>query len=399
MSAAATHVTAAMRRQHHALQLDLPLVWIFGAILLAGLVMVASASIVVADRELQAPFYYLVRQSAYAFLGIAGLLLMLAIPLRLWVHGGYLLLALALLLLVLVLIPGLGHTVNGSMRWLRLGPLSLQPSEPARLFLIMYLAGYMVRHPDAIASDFKGFMKPMLFVLLAALLLLLEPDFGAASVLMATALAMLFLGGVRLRHFLLLFSLVAGAFAILAWTSPYRLKRLTGFLDPWADAYNSGYQLTQSLIAIGRGEWFGVGLGASVQKLHYLPEAHTDFVFAVIAEEFGLLGALIVMGLFLALVWRAFFIARRAWDARQPFGAYLAQGIGIWIGIQAFINIGVNMGVLPTKGLTLPLISAGGSSLLVSCAAIGLLLRVAHEARPARAPLPPRLRRRARRAG
>lgn len=398
MSSVATHITPAMRRQYQAFHLDLPLVWIFSAILLAGLVMVTSSSIVVADRELGAPFYYLVRQGAYAVIGLAGLLLMLAIPLGLWVRGGYFLLAAALVLLLLVLVPGLGHEVNGSTRWLRLGPLGLQASEPARLFLIMYLAGYMVRHPDTITADFKGFMKPMVFVLLAAVLLLLEPDFGAATVLLGTAFGMLFLGGVRLRHFFLLFVLAAAALSSLALATPYRMKRLTGFLDPWADAYASGYQLTQSLIAIGRGEWFGVGLGASVQKLHYLPEAHTDFVFAVIAEEFGLMGAAAIIALYFALLWQAFAIARRAERTGHAFGARLAQGIGLWFGIQAFINIGVNMGVLPTKGLTLPLISAGGSSLLVSCAAVGLMLRVAHEAQPQRPPLPPRLRKRARRA-
>lgn len=398
MSAVLGQVSPGFGKQPRMLQLDLPLVWIFAALMMTGMVMVASSSIEIADRALQSPFYYVVRQGAYASLAMVGLLLMLALPLVLWIRSGYLLLGLALLLLVAVLLPGVGHSVNGSVRWLRLGPLSLQASEPARLFLIMYLAGYMVRHPDTISESFKGFMKPMVFILAAAGLLLLEPDFGAATVLLGTALGMLFLGGVRLRHFLLLFAMVGGSFVMLALTSPYRLKRLTGFLDPWADAYNSGYQLTQSLIAIGRGEWTGVGLGASVQKLFYLPEAHTDFVFAVLAEEFGLLGVVVVIGLYLALTWRAFFIARCADNAGQPFGTSLAQGIGIWFGLQAFINIGVNMGVLPTKGLTLPLISAGGSSLLVSCAAIGLLLRVAHEARPNRAPLPPRLRRRARRA-
>ncbi len=387
-----------MRRQHDALHPDLPLLWIFAALLLTGLMMVASASIVIADRDLQSPFYFLVRQGSYAALGLLGLLLAFAIPLQLWVKSGYFLLAFALLLLGLVLLPGLGHEVNGSVRWLRFGPLSLQASEPARLFLVLYLAGYMVRHPSAITESFAGFMKPMVFILFAAMLLLAEPDFGAASVLVATALAMLFMGGVRLRHFLLLFALVAAAMAGVAASSAYRIKRLTGFLNPWADAYDSGYQLTQSLIAIGRGEWFGVGLGASVQKLFYLPEAHTDFVFAVIAEEFGLVGALAIIALYIALVWRAFFIARRAADSDQAFGAYLAYGIGSWFGIQAFINIGVNMGVLPTKGLTLPLVSAGGSSMLVSCVAVGLLLRVAHEAAPKRRPLPPRLRRRARRA-
>lgn len=395
--AGVSHITPAMRRQHQSLHADLPLLWIFSAMLLTGLLMVASASIMIADRELQSPFYFLVRQASYATLGVLGLLLALAIPLQLWLKSRYLLLAAALMLLVLVLVPGLGHEVNGSMRWLRAGPLNLQASEPARLLLVLYLAGYMVRHPASIKERFTGFMKPMVFILLAAFLLLLEPDFGAATVLVATALAMLFMGGVRLRHFLLLFSLVAAGLSLLAATSAYRMKRLTGFLDPWADAYDSGYQLTQSLIAIGRGEWLGVGLGESVQKLFYLPEAHTDFVFAVIAEEFGLLGALVVIALYVALLWRAFLIARKAAECEHAFGAYLAFGIGSWFGIQAFINIGVNMGVLPTKGLTLPLISAGGSSMLVSCVAVGLLLRVAHEASPKRRPLPPRLRRRARR--
>jgi cell division protein FtsW len=262
-----------------------------------------------------------------------------------------------------------------------LGSFHLQVSEVARLLIFVYLAGYIVRRGDELSSGLKGFVKPMLLIGAAGLLLLLEPDFGATLVLTTTAMAMLFLGGARLKDFALFAGIGALAFALLVFTSPYRLARLTGFLNPWQDPFDSGFQLTQSLIAIGRGQFFGVGLGESVQKLFYLPEAHTDFVFAVTAEEFGLFGSLLVIGLYLALTWRAVLLARRAAKREQLFGAYLAFGIGIWIGMQAFINVGVNMGVLPTKGLTLPLMSYGGSSLIVSCAAIGLLMRVDREAR------------------
>ena len=282
-------------------------------------------------------------------------------------------------LLLVVLIPGIGVEVNGSKRWIRLGIMNLQVSEPARLCFILYLAGYLVRHNKDVREAFTGFVRPMMLLSLACTALLVEPDFGAAIVLLATALTMLFVAGARFRDFLLFFCVAAIATIVLTVTSPYRLKRLTGFLDPWADPFDSGFQLTQSLIAIGRGEWFGVGLGNSVQKLFYLPEAHTDFVFAVFAEEFGLVGSILMIALFLALLWRVFKLAMRAVRAERHFEGYVAIGIGTWLGLQAFINIGVNMGLLPTKGLTLPLVSYGRSSLIVTMIAMAILMRIHHE--------------------
>jgi cell division protein FtsW len=278
-----------------------------------------------------------------------------------------------------VLVPGIGHEVNGARRWVRFGVMNLQVSEPARLCILVYLAGYVVRQQKALRERFVGFLRPMLVLSLCCALLLAEPDFGAAIVLLATALVIMFVAGARIRDFLIFFSAALVAMVSLAVTSPYRMKRLTGFLDPWADPYDSGFQLTQSLIAIGRGEWFGVGLGDGVQKLFYLPEAHTDFVFAVFAEEFGLLGSFVLIALFLALLWRVFKLAMRAANSERFFEAYLAIGLGTWLGLQAFINVGVNMGLLPTKGLTLPLISYGRSSLIVTMVAIALLLRIHHE--------------------
>jgi cell division protein FtsW len=289
------------------------------------------------------------------------------------------LLAVAFALLCLVLVPGLGHEVNGSRRWLRLGFMNFQVSELARVLLLTYLASYAVRRGDELVSDFKGFMKPVAVLVAAAVLLLVEPDFGAATVLMATGLAVLFLAGVRLHHLLVPVVLGVGAMSVLAVTSSYRLRRLIAFRNPWEDPFDSGFQLVQSLIAIGRGEWFGVGLGSSVQKLFYLPEAHTDFVFAVLAEEFGFVGVVLVLGLFALLVGRALAISRNAAQAGLTFQSYLAAAIGIWLGLQAFVNVGVNMGLLPTKGLTLPLLSYGGSSMLVTLAWLGVLLRVHHE--------------------
>jgi len=283
------------------------------------------------------------------------------------------------LLLIVVLVPGIGYEVNGSTRWVRIGIMNLQVSEPARLCFLMSLAGYLVRRNKSLREEFLGFLRPMIVLIFACILLLSEPDFGAAVVLLGTAMVMMFVAGARIRDFLLFVVVATAAMAALAVFSPYRMKRITGFLDPWADPFDSGFQLTQSLIAIGRGEWFGVGLGDSVQKLFYLPEAHTDFVFAVYAEEFGLLGSLILIALFLALLWRVFKLAMRAADAEQFFEAYIAIGLGTWLGIQAFVNIGVNMGMLPTKGLTLPLISYGRSSLIITMICISLLLRIHHE--------------------
>jgi cell division protein FtsW len=285
-------------------------------------------------------------------------------------------------MLIAVLIPGFGNTVNGSTRWLSIGGVSvMQVSEPARLLMIMYLSGYAVRHRAELRERFVGFSKPMLLVGLTCVLLLLEPDFGASVVMLTISLAVLFIAGARIRDFLVSSLVVGSLFALLAIMSPYRLKRLLGFLDPWSDPLDSGYQLTQSLIAIGSGQWFGVGLGGSVQKLFYLPEAHTDFVFAVIAEELGLIGSMLLIGLFVALVWRALLIARNSAVAGRLYQAYLAFGLAIWLGVQIFINIGVNMGILPTKGLTLPLISYGRSSMLITLMALGLLLRIEMENR------------------
>jgi cell division protein FtsW len=356
--------------------------WLAGSavtLALIGAVMVASASITIADRAYGQPMYFLVRQVIY--LGIGGLAaaFCMLVPLRAWEQTSPLLVTGALLLLVAVLLPGVGHEVNGATRWLRLGPLNLQASEPARLLLLIYLCSYVARRRDALELGFRGLLFPLCIVTAAATLLMLQPDFGATAVLFAAAIAVLFVGGMKLGYLLLMGVAGFASLGLLVLTSEYRMRRLTAFLDPWADPWNSGFQLTQSLIAIARGEWLGVGLGGSVQKLFYLPEAHTDFVFAVFAEEFGLLGVFLMIGLFAVLVWRAYAISAAAAAAGRVFGACLAFGLGTGIGLQAFINIAVNMGLLPTKGLTLPLVSYGGSSLLVTGAAIGLLLRIHYE--------------------
>ncbi len=361
------------------LQVDPVLLTLVLALLLGGLVILASASISISENAAGNPFFYLQRQLLAAVIGVVAGSICLFIPMQFWRSVGPLLLLCGIALLVLVLVPGIGYEVNGSTRWVRIGFMNLQVSEPARLCLLLYLAGYLVRRNKALREEFTGFLRPMLVLTVACVLLLSEPDFGAALVLLATALVMLFVAGARIRDFLLFFSIGVLAMATLAITSPYRMKRLTGFLDPWADPYNSGFQLTQSLIAIGRGEWFGVGIGDGVQKLFYLPEAHTDFVFAVFAEEFGLAGSVVLIGLFAALLWRIFKLGIRAASAERFFEAYIAIGLGTWIGLQAFINVGVNMGLLPTKGLTLPLVSYGRSSLIITMICIGLLLRIHHE--------------------
>jgi len=360
---------------------DLSLVLAVAALLALGLVMVGSASIAIADRELSQPFYFLIRQSIFVIIGVAIASVVVMVPLYVWERFSALLLLSGIMLLMVLLIPGIGHSVNGSIRWLSLGVFNLQPSELMKLFVIVYLAGYLVRRGEEVRNRVWGFMKPMLLLMVIALLLLMEPDLGATAVIFATALGMMFLGGVRLWQFGVLLMMVLSAIAVLTITSPYRMERVTAFLNPWADPFNSGFQLTQSLIAFGRGEWFGLGLGGSIQKLFYLPEAHTDFVFAVLAEELGLLGSVSVVLLFSFIAWRAFRIAMNAQKLGLDFAAYTAFGISLWICMQAFINIGVNMGVLPTKGLTLPLMSYGGSSMLVTCTAIALLLRVDIETR------------------
>ena len=363
------------------------------SLLLGGLVVLASASISVADNLTGDPFYYLGRQAIAAAVGVLAGFLCLHVPIRFWQSIGPLMLLLCFMLLVVVLVPGVGNKVNGSTRWIRLGFINLQASELARLCLMIYLAGYLVRQNKTLRERFTGFLKPMIVLALVSLLLLLEPDFGAALVIVATAFAMMFVAGARLRDFFVFAGLAGAGAVVLAVTRQYRLERLTGFMDPWADPYNSAYQLTQSLIAIGRGEWFGVGLGDGVQKLFYLPDAHTDFVFAVFAEEFGLVGSFGLIALFAILVSRIFTLGKRAADADRFFEAYLAIGIGTWLGLQAVINLGVNMGLLPTKGLTLPLLSYGRSSMIVALVSLGIMLRIHHElsepgqpARPSRAP-------------
>jgi cell division protein FtsW len=350
------------------------------AIVLLGLVMVTSASISIASREGGEPLAYLQRQFMLTLAGAGCGALLFCIKPEILERNSTVLLALAGALLVIVLIPGLGHVVNGSRRWIRFAGFNLQASEAARVLVLIYVASYAVRRQAELRETLQGLIKPLGILLGFALLLLLEPDFGAATVLVVTGFGLLFLAGARLRWVVALTVGLAALGAMAVMMAPYRMRRLMTFLDPWADPFNSGFQLTQSLIAIGRGEWFGVGLGASVQKLFYLPEAHTDFLFAVLAEELGLIGVAVTLLLFLALVWRVFHIARLASDAGLQFQSYLAAAFGLWLGIQAFINIGVNMGALPTKGLTLPLMSYGRSSALVTLTWFGLVLRVYHDA-------------------
>ncbi len=370
-----------MRRGEHLPRLDFALLAAVTALFSLGLVMVTSASMPVAERLGLNVFYFAFRQSIYLVLGLGLGLLVLRIRLAWWEQCSLLSILLAILLLAAVLVPGVGSEVNGSTRWINLGVFRLQVSEPAKLLALIYLAGYLVRHGEDVRHTGAGFIKPLGLLTVAAVLLLLEPDFGATVVLMATALAMMFMAGVSLWKYTALIATAGSALTLLAVTSPYRMQRLTAFLNPWADPFNTGFQLTQSLMAIGRGEWLGVGLGASIQKLFYLPEAHTDFVFAVLAEELGLVGILILLGLYSFVVFRAYTIAAVAEKGGNLFAAYLAYGIGTWLGLQTLINIGVNTGLLPTKGLTLPLISYGGSSMLVTCVAIALLLRIDFETR------------------
>lgn len=358
--------------------------WLAGvsAILLAlGLIMVASSSIPIAAKNGYIDLYYFWRQVAALLLGVGIGFIILQIPLTVFDRMSSVLLIMGIAFLAFILVPGIGREVNGSIRWLQLGPITIQASEPMKFAVIVYISSYLVRHQTHVQTDFIGFLKPIGVMTLASALLLLEPDFGAAVVILATTLGMLFLGRVPLVRFSA-WSLVAlSILASLAMLAPYRVQRLMTFLDPWSDPYDSGFQLTQALIAFGRGEWFGVGLGNSIQKLFYLPEVHTDFLFAVLAEELGMLGTILVIALFMFLVWRIIYIGSEAQRRGQDFSAYLAYGVALIIGIEAFINIGVNMGMLPTKGLTLPLMSYGSNSMVIVCAMLALVLRVAKESR------------------
>lgn len=363
--------------------LDWPLIGALVAIVSLGLVMMTSASVPVAERHFGEPLYYLRRQATYLLLAVCLAWLVLHIRMILWQRLSLAVLAVGVGLLVLVLIPGVGHAANGSVRWLPLGIVTVQVSEVAKLCVFIYLAGYLVRRGEAVRTTLCGLLIPLGVLALISLLLLLEPNFSVAVILMVIAMGLLFIAGVPLGRFILALVVIAGIGAALIITEPYRWQRVTGFLHPWADPFQSGYQLTQSLIAIGRGHWFGVGLGNSVAKLFYLPAAHTDFLFAILAEELGLVGACATIGLFAFVVWRAFRIAGRAMALDRRFGGYFAYAVGIWLGLQAFLNIGVNMGLLPTEGTTLPLMSYGGSSLVMTVVTLALLLRVDHENRVA----------------
>ena len=350
-------------------------------IIAIGLLMMTSASIVISDRLMHQPFYYLFKQLILLTIGVVLCGVILQVHTSFWEKtGGYLLMG-VLMLLSLVIIPGFGHSANGSARWIGYGPFSFQVSELTKFAMVVYMAGYLVRRNHEIQTKLSGFIKPMMILGTIAILLLREPDFGATVVVTVTTLGMMFMAGMRLKNFFMLFSAVIAALAMIAISAPYRLARLTSFLNPWDRPFDTGYQLTQSLIAFGRGGWFGVGLGKSIQKMSYLPEAHTDFLFAVIAEELGLVGMLVVIGLFLFLVIRIYMMGRAAQQLERHFAGYLAYGFGMWLAIQFIVSIGVNSGLLPTKGLTLPLMSYGGSSALVNCLVIAVLLRIDHENR------------------
>ncbi|MDB2705327.1 putative lipid II flippase FtsW [Pseudomonadota bacterium] len=360
---------------------DRYLLLIVMAILSLGLVMVGSASISIAASKLDQPFYYFSRQAIFACIGISVAWGVLSVRLSFWQQNAPSLLVIGIVLLILVLIPGIGREVNGSRRWLPLGPINVQVAEIIKLFAIIYIADYLQRHRGQLKNSFFKIFAPLVLVALAAGLLIVQPDLGSVVVILSTVLAMLFLGGARLDVFAALTGLLALGFTAAVYLAPYRMLRIQSFMDPWADQYGSGFQLTQALIAFGRGDWLGVGLGSSMQKLSYLPEAHTDFLYSILAEELGLIGAMSTIVLFTLFIWRALSIGRAAELGGQVFAAQIAYGIGIWLGMQACVNMGVNMGALPTKGLTLPLMSYGGSSLVIACVAIALLLRVDLETR------------------
>jgi cell division protein FtsW len=363
---------------------DRSLAWAALLLISLGLVMVYSASIATAEASRYSgnnPAYFLLRHAVFLALALSAATVVFLTPARLWQKAAPWFFAGCVALLVLVLIPGIGREVNGARRWLGLGVANMQPSELMKLATVLYAADYTVRK-HAVLKNFRRGLLPMLAVMMVvAWLLLREPDFGAFVVVAMTAFGILFLGGMSGRHFGALLAMLGAGFVLLVLSSPYRMQRIFGFMDPWSDSYGKGYQLSHALIAFGRGEWLGVGLGASVEKLHYLPEAHTDFLLAVIAEELGLAGVVVVIVLFAWIVLRAFAIGRQAAMRERHFTALVAQGIGIWIGFQTLINMGVNMGLLPTKGLTLPLMSFGGSGLIVNCVAIAVLIRIDWENR------------------
>jgi len=368
---------------------DQMLLWVTLILLGLGLVMVYSASIAIAEADKAVGYqstYYLVRQTIFIFIGMIAAFVAFQVPISSWQKIAPYLFLFGLVLLVLVLI--VGREVNGSKRWLSLFVFNLQPSELVKLFAAMYVADYAVRKAPQMDSIVKGFLPMVAVMVLVGFLLLREPDFGAFSVIAAISISILWLGGINIKIFAGLLTLLPIAIVVLIKSSPYRMQRVIGFMDPWADPFGKGYQLSHALIAFGRGEWMGVGLGGSVEKLLYLPEAHTDFLLAVIAEELGFIGVATVLGLFAWIVIRAFGIGKESVANERYFAALLAQGLGVWMGVQGIINIGVNMGVLPTKGLTLPLLSFGGSGIVANCVAMAILLRIDFENRRLQKGLP-----------
>ncbi|MDC0068548.1 putative lipid II flippase FtsW [Gammaproteobacteria bacterium] len=350
-------------------------------LILYGLVMIGSASLEIGVKTYSNPFFLLTRHSLYLLVSGAVALVAISVPIQRWQKYDVALLAISFFLLVIVLVPGVGKEVNGATRWVALGPFSLQGSEFVKLFVTIYMAGYLVRRKDEIETSLSGFAKPLVLLSLIVFLLLGQPDFGATIVIIGAAIGMIFLAGVPYRFFVPLVAFCVSSVALIATLTPYRLARLLAFADPWEHQFDSGYQLTQALIAFGRGEWVGLGLGNSIQKLFFLPEAHTDFLFSIIAEELGIIGAGFVILLFAALVIRGLAIGNAARLQELQFHANLAYGLSLVIGIQASINLGVNLGILPTKGLTLPFMSYGGNSLIVSCMMVALILRIDYETR------------------
>ena len=365
----------ALRREDIKGRYDRVLVLVSLLLAASGLLMVASSSIALMDSA----YHYFFRHAVFLTLGCAVAVTVARLELKLLERHSRALLVAGFVLLMLVFVPGLGRTVNGAQRWINLGLVGFQVVEAVKLLLIIWLASYLARYREQVQTHWMGTFKPFGVAILMVGLLLAQPDFGSALLICAIIGGMLWLGGVRVSHAAVPVLAVVPVLAWAALSESYRVRRLTSFLNPWEDPFNNGFQLTQALIAIGRGEWFGVGLGGSVQKLFYLPEAHTDFIFAVIAEETGFVGILLLIGMFVVLCGRALWLGLRGVEMGRAFAGYCAFGVGLWLGLQALVSVGVNLGALPTKGLTLPLISSGGSSVLMTCAAIGLLLRVSYE--------------------
>jgi len=366
-------------RSENRLKIDLILLSTGFILLMIGMVMVSSASIAIADDQHGDPFFFLKKQFLAALIGCCAAFIGMFIPIRTWKNLSLPLLLLGITLLIIVFIPDIGRTVNGSTRWISVAGINFQVSEPARLCLLIYVAGYLVRRNRQLRESISGFIPPIIILCITCGLLLFEPDYGASVVLLLSIMPMLFSAGARIRDFTIFVAISMIGMTVIAFLTPERIERLYTFLEPWEYSQQGGFQLTQSLIAFGRGDWFGVGLGNGVQKLFYLPEVHTDFIFAVLVEELGLFGALVMILLFTILVIRIFQIALKAARLERLFEAYLSIGIGSWLAIQTCINIGVNIGALPTKGLTLPLISYGRSSLIITIIAIGMILRISHE--------------------